>query len=289
MDTRNVKVTLKDENGSTYTAPNVRLGIASDNSNISDISGIILKVANNSTTTSYFDDVTIKRVVDEPYVGEGDISFIDIKGENETVYSSIDPSLFKVVINFNSYMNVETLNENSVYMEDASGNRVSFVRRYEKGSYALYLRDNLLPESTYKLHINKDVKNLIDQTLQNDIDLTITTTKGYVKLGLSGIMVNGRAVGAISQVSAGNTAKITAYYINSTSSDVKLYFVIAYYGDSELKNVEYITKDVDKSIKAQTYTFEHIIRELNGVDSISVMAWNGFASMRPVSKSIAVK
>ena len=290
LDTRSVEVTLTDEeNDVTYNAPNVRLGIASDGTNISNISAITLKVANNSATTSYFDDISIKRVVDAPNIGEDDISFINVKGEKEMVYSSIDPSLSKIIINFNSYMNAETLDENSIYLEDASGNAVSFVRMYEKGKYTLYLKDRLSPETDYTLYISKDVENLKGETLANDINAAIRTTKGYVKLELTDIKVNNKVVESINQIVKGNRALIEADYINSTHDDAKLYFVVAYYGDSELKNVEYITKDIDKSIKAQTYTLEHTIRDLDGVDSISVMSWNGFGSMRPISKSIAVK
>lgn len=291
LDTGTSTVVITDENDNEWTKTReLKWCSTTSGTQIPEMSRIGIQVWSKTESASYLDNISFKQVVATPVVTAESITLSTVDGEVAENFTAVSPLTNKVSIDFGTMMDAKTLTyENIKLTNKATGVVLDYTPTYADGVYTINLPAILEANTTYTLTVSKDVKNAIDVTLGDDVVIDFTTTDGVTKATLKNVTVDNAEITALNQLQKGDNLSICFDYANSTNEDKTLYVIAAYYYDNGLVNVDYITEAVSKDITCGTYKVSHTVGEIELIDSIKIMAWDGFDTMKPLSKSLVIK
>ncbi len=291
LDAGTSSAVITDKKGNEWTkSRELRWCTTASGTKIPEMSRIGIQVWSKTESASYIDNIVFKQVVADPTVTAKSIVLSTVDGEVAENFTSVSPLTNKVSIDFGTMMDVETLTSESVKLTNkATGEVQEYTPTYADGVYTLNLPGILEANTTYTLTVSKDVANAVSVALGDDVVIDFTTTDGVTKATLKTVTVGNTEITALNQIQSGDNMAINFDYANSTNEDKTLYVIVAYYYDGELVDVDYITEAVSKDITCGTYKVNHTVGETELIDSIKIMSWDGFDTMKPLSKSLVIK
>lgn len=281
---KKAQVTVVTPDGTVVQSPNNVFTIF--NTNMTNVSNIYFQIWGDGTVA--IDNFSVKKIMEDPSVTDESVTLTTAMGEVEENFSAVNPLVNKVSINFNTDMDVNTLTSENIKLTKGE-TEIPYTASYKAGVVTLNLDEILEENSDYVLTISENVANANGVALGESASISFTTKAAQMKAVLSGVKSGDTEITKLSQLAEGDVVTIEMDYENSTGKDKKVYIIACYYIDDMLVSAEYIEKVVDKDIKAATYKCEHTVADTENVDTLKIMAWDGFDTMRPVSPLLILK
>ena len=232
-------------------------------------------------TSVHMDDINIEYYEPDPVYDASAIVLKDSFGEIIEGTTDVTNAVKSIKIPFGCDMALTS----AITLEDSNGDTVDFNVSRTGNSYELILGSALKANETYTVTVPSTVENIYGVALGGaDRTFTFTTSEDHSDLmAIRSVKIGGADVSALSEITAESTINVVTKYANGTEEEVSGVAILAFYGNGKL-----IYADTDEiTAQAGTYgtaTSAFTIPEgfdMSGVDSVSVMLWDGFANITP--------
>ena len=280
---KSAKVTLKDHSTQALITE------FSKNSNkLTAVKGIMFNVVGG--TYVYVDDVKLKYATVPPSVNVNKIVAIDCFSQKITGYANVPTSLKKIEIPMGCPVTDETANPSKILLTNSSGSAVNYTGTVSGNFYIMELNSVLSLNERYTITIPSTVANAYGDVLGENVTFTFNTVNN--PMDVSAVSVNGVPFGSLWDVVPGSTIGVTMSYANNTSEALNSKVVLAFYGGSELINMQSVNFAVQANSHGVdgshiTFTVPADI-DMEIVDRMSIFVWGGFANMNPLARTVNV-
>lgn len=135
------------------------------NDTINSIYSVGLHCSSISGATSYYDNITVEYVYDEPKVTADSVKLY-AEGVEQTDKAAVSQLTNSLTADFGTAMNADTLTNDTVYITNkATGAKIAATLDYANGVATLNFAEKLAKNTTYVLNIADTVKSALDVAL----------------------------------------------------------------------------------------------------------------------------
>lgn len=272
----------------SYTANTIK-AMEDTNDNLYDLGKIYIR--NWGSSAMYFDDLRIEVYhVDQALnISEDKINFIDCFGRSVSGVKEIIPVISTISLNFEGEVNEESL-INAISLTKKNGDPVSITSIDVAGSIVtLKLGGYLDSNADYVLTLGKSIENTSGVALEDDFVYEFKTNDGELDVNIGRPTVDGKSVFLMNQIQKGDTLTVSADYVNSKNASSDFVWIIAYYGQNQLKNVDYKSGSSIDAISRGSQQTEFTLMDLTDVNEVVVIAWSDFKEMLPLGATVSIK
>ncbi len=272
LETKSNTITVYDADGKILgtdidTELTTDAGVA-----ITEITGFNMRQWDGSDPpkTAYIDNVLIEKVILKPTLADSNVTMLDYTGNAVASITAPSPAVTDIVLDFATKLKEETLN-GAVTLKKGTQS-VPFTGSVSGTKYTMTV-NGLEPKTEYKLTVDNTVENHQSEAMSLAYELTFTTGDGGTGATLVSLTENGESA-ALKDIATGDTLILTAGFNNTLSlSGMKITYVIAYYVDGVLDDIEMIDETVNLSSGAATMSHSFTAKDMTAVDGIKVFMW----------------
>lgn len=237
-----------------------------------------------------FDEIKVTQSCGTPSLESDGVEFY--KGsEKETDMNAISSVIDKIVLKFNTYMNLKSLTDN-IKIKDADNRDVNYTGELLDNVFTMKLNDVLKTSTKYTIEIGSGVQAYTGESLAQALNEKFTTAAGEMSGKIKAVSIDDAKVTETSQLIKGKKMNITIDYVNTLNdTDLNGYVIVAYYSGNKLIKADYGTKIERKaSVKKDTITLDRPVPDF-GADaptSAKLMFWNGLDKMMPITDAYPI-
>ena len=246
-------------------------------------------MSNAAVKSLWIDDFKIEAVKDEPVVDKAKISFVDGAGNIQENWKELAPATTNIKIDFGTNMYKEQLNDNYIYITDEPGNKLSYSGSFADNVYTMTLDKLLIKGETYKLFVSGSIKNSVGVSSGKDYEVSFIAGDGGVTQTAAGIKSGNDSVTSLAELLAKTSADAVLDYTNTTGIAKKLYMAVNFYKDGEMVKSNYFEINRDAAVYKEEIKQSFNIPQIDGIDNVKVMVWDGFDSMKSVADFITLQ
>ena len=292
VDIKNAKADLKitSADGSTVCEKNnFDLTIPSIPMNASDFVVTLdkLSTAGNAGKV-WIDNAKIEYVSSAPTVTDESLTIFE--EENIQDITSASPISDKLTVDFGANTRIDFASIiNGVVLTDESGNKIKFSGHLNGNVYIMTLNEELKPNTRYTLKLSADISDINGATLGSDTAISFNTNDGIFKATLVSIKKDESEITKLNQLQKDDKIQTSISVKNTTNEKKSVTLIYCYYSVDEdgaalLKSCKISEKEVMAGTN-EVITDENTVCDLDQVTKISVLAWDGFANIKPLSVS----
>ena len=280
---RTVTTQVKDPSGNSVATSQVKGG-----STPNAVRALMFKVSGGSSVL--MDDIRLEYWTVPPTVDAGAIVLTDRFGERITDLNNVTTALKTIEIPMGCPIDSETANSSTILLKDGSESVIPYTGSVSGNVYVLELTSVLGLNETYTVTVPQTVTNTSGSPLGEDVTFSFRTVNKPIDIGA--VSVDDAPLSSLSDLSAGSAVKVSLSYANETESDFKSKVIFSLYGNGRLMNVQSAPFTVSAGAygtdaDAATFTVPQDTA-MDTVDRMSVFVWDGFKSLRPLSRRISI-
>lgn len=246
-------------------------------------------MSNSPVKALWIDDLKIEAVKDEPVVNKTKISFVDGAGNIQENWKELAPATADIKIDFGTGMYNGHLNDNYIYITNKQGNKLSYSGSFADNVYTMTLDKLLIKGETYKLFVSGSIKNSVGVSSGKDYEVSFIAGDGGVTQTAAGIKSGNNSVTTLANLLTKTSADAVLDYTNTTGIAKKLYMAVNFYKDGEMVKSNYFEINRDATVYKEEIKQSFNIPQIDGIDDVKVMVWDGFDSMKSVADFITLQ
>lgn len=238
------------------------------------------------------DNVKIEYISNAPEATDDSLTIYDGETLQEDK-TAVSPSSNKLVIDFGAATRLGLASVASgVKLSDANGD-VAYNGHLDGNVYTLTLTESLKSNTEYTVSLSENIADINGNKLGKNININFTTSAGEFTAALAGIKKGENNVTALSELAKGDSIATSITVKNTTDSAKKMTLIYCYYSESEegtlLTRCKISEIDVNAGQDNATITDTHTVDDLTGVSNITVLLWDNFNDIKPLSEAIELK
>lgn len=247
-----------------------------------------LSTAGN-TGKAWIDNAKIEYVSVAPQVTADSVTIY----EGETLQAdkaSVSPASDKLVIDFGANTRI-AFNSiiDGVKLTDSDGKEIAFSGHLNGNLYTLTLGESLEPSTTYTLKLSENISDIDGDELGSNVSVLFTTNSGGLSVTFDNIKMGDTEVTELTQVAKDNVITSNIAVKNTSADEQSVTVIYCYYSaDDEgavlLKACKISTLDIESGAD-KVIADNHTIEDLTDISKISVLVWDGFENLKPLTLS----
>ncbi len=245
-----------------------------------DMWKFMFQVWTKTDSSSKLDNLKLEYADSVPVIDAKKVKFIK-SGVAQEDKMSIDPLTDSIEIDFGTRIKQTTV-RNGVSATTADGREVSLDMAFSGTKCILTPTEGLTQNTEYILTISKDVESILGAKSEAAEDLTVSfkTKAGSYKLtGRTLTDIGGNNIETLSDLTAAALPILSIDCENSTEQDKTMLVMINSYKDGYLKQCKAEKITVLSTEKSVTKTVDISGKYLDDADSVSIVMWDGLATI----------
>ena len=244
-----------------------------------DMWKFVFQVWTKANSSSKLDNLKLEYADSVPVLDENKVKFIK-SGVAQEDKMSIDPLTDSIEIDFGARIKQTTV-RNGVSAATVDGREVSLDMAFSGTKCILTPSEGLTQNTEYILKISKDVENILGEKSEaaEDLKVSFKTKAGSYKLIGRTLTDNGNNIETLSDLTAAASPVLSIDCENSTEQDKTILVMINSYKDGYLKQCKAEKITVLSTEKSVTKTVDIFGKYLDDADSVSIVMWDGLATI----------
>lgn len=279
---RKVTTTVKDLEGNGV-ADNAVTG---NNATPTAVKAFMLKVDGGSSVL--VDDIKLEYATIPPSINKNKIVATDCFGEKITDTENVPTSLKTIEIPMGCPVTPETANSSTILLTDSKGSVKNYTGTLSGSLYIMELNSALGLNEEYTITVPKTVANAYGDELGKEVTFTFKTVNN--PMDISAVSVNDVPFNSFWDITPGSTVSVTMSYANDKDEVLNSKVILAFYGDKKLvdiQSLDFAIQPGEHGVDEKTVAFTVPANiDMDVVDRISVLVWDGFIDMHPLAQRI---
>lgn len=224
-----------------------------------------------------FDDLEVTYRDANPTVDAKDVIIYDYDDEIIEDMDSVPVSAQKIKIDFGASINPDTIGVDNVYLISADGRKVKTSNSVLGRVCTICLDEKLETETEYELFLSKNIANNEENTLGENIKISIITAPGTLETFFEAVKIAGKTVD-ISKFKGGTQFNVTLEMVNTLKNKQIPYLVTAYYDEGYMVDITYTPIEIDSEktgfVCGTVSLSETVPRDIAYFDTIKMFLWS---------------